>query len=68
MAANDKPKAVVFDTNVFGHGQLDISRLEQWADACALHDAELWIPEVVAWELAEHAVSEYVKGFETKGF
>jgi len=56
MAANDKPKAVVFDTNVFGHGQLDISRLEQWADACALHDAELWIPEVVAWELAEHAV------------
>ena len=46
--------AIVLDTNVFGGGRLDIGLLRRWArDAQAL-GMEVWVPEVVVWELAAH--------------
>lgn len=49
--------AVVFDSNVFGKAvEPNIELIDRWADACHRHDAELWIPEPVALELAERAV------------
>jgi len=47
-------KAIVFDTNVFGKSVEPNSKLiAAWAEVCDRHDAELWIPEPVALELAE---------------
>lgn len=50
-------KAIVFDTNVFGRAvEPNVDLIERWAEACERNDAELWIPEPVALELAERAV------------
>lgn len=59
-------RAIVFDANVFGHSvEPNVQTIETWADACARHDAELWIPEVVVWELAERVVSAAAEFAET---
>jgi hypothetical protein len=53
-------RAIVFDSNVFGRQALpNVTTIRLWAQACAAHDAELWIPEVVACELAQHVVEEH---------
>lgn len=50
-------KALVFDTNVFGKSvEPRLTTIEQWADACERHDAELWIPHLVAAELAQRVI------------
>lgn len=50
-------KAVVFDANVFGKDAIpSVPVIESWAGACESHRAELWVPEVVVAELAEHAL------------
>jgi hypothetical protein len=55
-------RAIVFDTNVFGKGALPkVETIENWARVCSDHDAELWIPRVVAYELAEHVLAETSK-------
>lgn len=52
-------RAIVFDANVFGKDvEPDVRTIELWASACARNEAELWIPEVVAWELASRVVEE----------
>lgn len=53
-------RALVLDSNVFGKNALpNVKTITQWADACAQHDAELWIAEIVAHELAQHAVETH---------
>lgn len=50
-------KAIIFDANVFGSDvEPRTSTIEKWAKACAEHDAELWIPEVVCWELSQRVI------------
>ncbi|MCY1141530.1 hypothetical protein OWR29_26330 [Actinoplanes sp. Pm04-4] len=52
-------RAIVFDANVFGGSvEPNIATIVNWSEACGRHDAELWIPEVVAWELAQRVVQE----------
>lgn len=59
MISSDNPvKAIVFDTNAFGHGLPNMAVVERWAHACTDHDAQLWIPEVVALELAQHVIEK----------
>lgn len=51
-----KIRAIVFDSNVFGKSaQPNVKTIEQWAEACGWHDAELWISEIVA----QHAIEEH---------
>ena len=53
-------RAIVFDSNVFGqHALPNVETVRLWAQACAAHDAELWIPEVVAYELAQHVIEAH---------
>ena len=53
-------RAIIFDSNVFGRQALpNITTIRLWAGACAAHDADLWIPEVVAYELAQHVVEAH---------
>lgn len=57
-------KAIVFDANVFGKSvEPNVGVISDWAGACTRHGAELWIPEVVAWEMAERVVTS-VREFE----
>lgn len=53
-------RGVAVDTNVFGHGRLNLREAADWAEMLQTIGAELWIPEPVAWELAEHAVDGYL--------
>lgn len=51
-------RAIVFDTNVFGRlVQPDVRTIGSWVEACEFNGAELWIPELVALELAQRCVS-----------
>lgn len=50
---------MVIDTNAFGGGNFDLRRITGWAEELARHGIPLWLPEVVAWELAEHLAAEY---------
>ncbi|MFF0097696.1 hypothetical protein ACFYO8_00050 [Micromonospora sp. NPDC005257] len=59
MEGSSQIQAIVFDANVFGGNvEPNMTTIENWAEACERHDAELWIPEVVAWELAQRVVHE----------
>lgn len=52
-------RAIVFDTNVFGKAKdVNTALIRRWAQACGRHDAQLWLPEVVRWELAEHTARD----------
>ncbi|QYX78962.1 hypothetical protein [Streptomyces akebiae] len=73
MAASEKPEkshqlpesvrehlvAIVFDTNSFPSGGLDLHVLKEWARRAELADLEVWLPEPVLWELAEHAAAAW---------
>ena len=51
---------IVFDSNVFGRQALPkVKTIRLWAKACAEKGAELWIPKVVAFELAQHVVEAH---------
>lgn len=53
-------RAIVLDANAFGRGATpNVRTIRQWSRACETHDAELWIPELVAFELAQHAAEEH---------
>lgn len=57
-------RAIAMDTSAFSNGLPRIRLIKQWAIACEDNAAELWIPEVVALELAEHVVRETRKDDE----
>lgn len=50
--------AVVFDANAFGRGRPNVRLLHQTAERLAKAGLEVWVPEPVAWEWAEHLVSD----------
>lgn len=55
-------KAIVMDTNFFGRGGLpDVPRLRQWVRDARAVGMEVWVPEVVLWELASHLWEEIQK-------
>lgn len=54
-------RAIIFDTNAFPKGELRIGDIEDWASSCAENDAELWLPEPIALEIAHHTVQEEAK-------
>lgn len=59
MDGIDQVRAIVFDANVFGGNvEPNIATITNWSRACEHHEAELWIPEVVAWELAQRVIQE----------
>lgn len=49
-----KTRAIVFDTNSFGRGQLNLGFLRRWVRDARAVGLEVWIPETVIWELAAH--------------
>lgn len=48
-------RAIVIDANVFREGELEVDVLNDWALLAAEEGLEIWIPEPVVWEFAEHA-------------
>ena len=56
--------AIVLDASAFGGGQFDRGLASDWAAACETHGVELWIPEPVFLELAEHAITDDTKRIE----
>lgn len=52
-------EVVVLDASAFPRGLFRRDLLEEWASEAASSDLEIWIPEVVAWELASHVADEW---------
>src|SRR5258707_59748 len=52
-------RAVVFDSNAFGHARPDLAFLEDLAQRLYTIDIETWIPEPVAWEWAQHLAEDW---------
>ena len=52
-------KAIALDTNAFGSKQLNFGRLRDLVNRAARHGGlEVWVPECVLWEWAQHAAAE----------
>jgi hypothetical protein len=56
--ARARLKAVVFDTASMGRGRPVLETLRLWAELAATNELELWIPEPVVWEWAEHVAED----------
>lgn len=52
-------RAIVFDTNSFPRGGLDLDLLREWGERALDDGFEVWVPEPVLWELAEHAAASW---------
>ncbi|MFF0170681.1 hypothetical protein [Streptomyces prasinus] len=52
-------RAIVFDTNSFPRGGLDLDLLREWGQRALDDGFEVWVPEPVLWELAEHAAASW---------
>lgn len=63
----DQIVAVVLDCNSMGGGNLHLDRLGEWADRCRANGLELWVPEVVLEEWAEHAAEAFEKASTAAG-
>ncbi|WP_331736790.1 hypothetical protein OG426_55380 (plasmid) [Streptomyces canus] len=59
QSVREKLKAIVFDTNSFPNGGLRLSILKEWERRAGLANLEIWLPEPVLWELAEHAATAW---------
>ncbi|MEU6012152.1 hypothetical protein [Streptomyces sp. NPDC047453] len=55
----EKLRSIVFDTNSFPNGGLRLSTLKEWERRARLAGLEIWLPEPVVWELAEHAATTW---------
>ena len=53
-APEKKIEAIVFDTNAFGRGQLNVAFLRRWVRDAQAAGLEVWIPEPAIWEFAAH--------------
>lgn len=58
VAALQTPVGVVFDTNVWQRGGLDVSKLRKHAERLEKRGIEVWIPGQVLLEWVEHALSD----------
>src|SRR6266704_3621525 len=54
----DQLRAVVLDTNCMSRGRINLDRLREWADDLRSESIELWLPETVVWEWAEHSAAD----------
>ena len=54
----DRLRAVVLDANCMSRGRINLDRLRQWADDLHSESIELWLPEIVVWEWAEHSAAD----------
>ncbi|MFI2369901.1 hypothetical protein [Streptomyces sp. NPDC018833] len=61
QSVREKLEAIVFDANSFPHGALRLNTLKEWERWAHLVDLEVWLPEPVVWELAEHAASAWTE-------
>lgn len=50
---------LVLDTNAMRGGQFDTAQLSQWVAALGEGGVDVFIPEVVVWEWAEHAAAAH---------
>lgn len=58
-------RAIVVDTNAFSRGRLDLDLLETLVARADNHGAvEIWIPEIVLWEWAEHLHQDHVEAVD----
>jgi hypothetical protein len=60
-------KALVFDTSSMGRGRPVLETLRQWAELAATNELELWIPEPVVWEWAEHIAEDLESAMRAAG-
>ncbi|WP_458106747.1 hypothetical protein M1D51_12590 [Arthrobacter sp. R3-55] len=56
-----KVRAIGVDTNAIGSGSFNIVQLQRLTHQAKQHGLELWIPEPVMWEWAEHLRSDRVE-------
>ncbi|MFJ7779759.1 hypothetical protein [Streptomyces yangpuensis] len=52
-------RAIVFDTNSFPRGGLELELLREWGQRAVDDGFEVWVPAPVVWELAEHAAASF---------
>jgi hypothetical protein len=52
-------RAIAVDANAFGGGHFSLEPIKAWAKDAAEADLELWLPEVVAWELAASVADRF---------
>lgn len=64
MPNADSLEIVVIDTNAFGRGRANLRSLGNVARRLRKRGLDLWVPEVIAWEWAEHIASD-VEAFDT---
>jgi hypothetical protein len=59
--------AIVVDTNTMPRGRLSVARLHEMVDVVDKGDleAEIWIPEPMVWEWAEHTFSDVQQAWKT---
>lgn len=57
--ARAKITALALDTNSLGHRHLDLEVLAEWGRRCSDSGLELWLPDVVLAEWAEHAAEMF---------
>jgi hypothetical protein len=67
LAQRAKLKAIVLDTNSMGNKHLNLDILAEWAQRCQDNDLELWVPEVVLAEWAEHAAEQFTLARDAAG-
>src|SRR5919108_404665 len=63
----DNIRAIAIDTNVFRNGRYSRRQLETLAREARAVSVELWLPEVVVWELAAHAADDYEEVHQLTG-
>lgn len=61
LADRNYLRAVVFDSNAFGHARPDLSFLEDLAGRLNAIKIQTWVPEPVAWEWAQHLAEDWKK-------
>lgn len=57
--ARNRLRAVVFDANAFGHARPNIGYLRAIAQRLSEVNIETWVPELVAWEWAQHLSEDW---------
>lgn len=58
-AVRKKVRAVVVDSNVYGHAKPDLANLAHMALRLNGIHVETWVPELVAWEWAQHLADDW---------
>jgi hypothetical protein len=52
-------RAIALDSNVFGKGEFKLTQMKTVLQDAVEADVEVWVPEVVAWELASNVADQH---------